>query len=80
MRQGHGKKCAPSTTRTCDTRFRKPVLYPAELWGRHEVEFDRSESVEKPTASLRLYSAAPQNYGVAEGTRTPNVWNHNPVL
>ena len=27
---------APGTTRTCDTRFRKPVLYPPELRGREE--------------------------------------------
>ena len=24
--------CAPSRTRTCGPRFRKPVLYPPELW------------------------------------------------
>jgi integrase len=28
------KPGAPGTTRTCDTRFRKPVLYPPELRGR----------------------------------------------
>jgi hypothetical protein len=27
-----GKKSAPSRTRTCDLRFRKPSLYPAEPW------------------------------------------------
>jgi hypothetical protein len=31
----HRKLCgAPGTTRTCDSRFRKPVLYPPELRGR----------------------------------------------
>ena len=24
----------PSRTRTCDPRLRRPLLYPAELWGR----------------------------------------------
>ena len=26
--------CTPNRIRTCDLRFRKPVLYPAELWRR----------------------------------------------
>ena len=28
----------PSMTRTCDLRFRKPSLYPPELWDRMERE------------------------------------------
>ncbi len=28
---GRGYHFAPDTTRTCDPRFRKPLLYPAEL-------------------------------------------------
>ena len=32
--QWNNKNCAPGVTRTPDTRFRKPLLYPPELQGR----------------------------------------------
>lgn len=41
-----GWQSAPSRTRTCDNRFRKPVLYPPELWGLHVHDV-----VTRPTAS-----------------------------
>ena len=32
--QCEGGRCAPGRSRTCDPRFRKPMLYPAELRAR----------------------------------------------
>ena len=72
MRQGSGD---PGVTRTPDLRFRKPLLYPAELRGRWRGLFRRSART-KPSADpvaekVDHLTKRRQGQPVSHGPRTP---------
>src|SRR5215471_11595033 len=46
----------PGMTRTCDLRFRKPPLYPAELRDRFEIARESSERLDFAPILLRFAS------------------------
>ena len=67
----HGRPGLPCTTRTCDPRFRKPMLYPTELraawWADLELNQD-SRHYEYPALPL---SYRPRLYCYVHYTATP---------
>src|ERR1700679_27443 len=57
----------PGMTRTCDLRFRKPSLYPAELRDRSPA--DRSGRLEAPYQSGRMIASLRSEPIPAEASR-----------
>ena len=67
--RGETKQNTPGRNRTCDTRFRKPVLYPTELRG--QTLPNRSDE-NKPNAGSHLSQVAtmlPAAYSESNETR-----------
>src|ERR1700759_4941673 len=53
---GHMIDGGPGKTRTCDLRFRKPLLYPAELRDRACSTLDNGRSVGPPSSDRPPYT------------------------
>src|SRR5579863_2714024 len=69
----------PGKTRTCDLRFRKPLLYPAEL--RDQLRASRRHNIVPPAARSRLamLSPSPQRAAKTAAAGTSSVTTLNPA-